>query len=266
MSKTTSVEAKLIKAGELLYNSEGPVSLKDVQEFFGGLTSILNDMIKSPNKDMGEEFAKAELVGMIGFLEGLTKLSDADLSDWLSTGRRFDPSLSYDDNPALALFERMGQPGQSGGGWGATAPPNKDNEDDYTPTVFGHMPGSSSPSLPANKAVAAELDRLAGASPEDIEKARTGLSQLEPDESMNKEKGAGHLIQSLEGEIDPETEQLLRRGALLDEQKLRKSVVLNAVSLMERVAKLRDTELKKQVHLTGDPEDDFEARARQGNI
>ena len=287
-------EKTMIKAGEAIYASDKPVTMKDLEDFLGGLSGTLNEIIKS---GVDGEFAKASMTGIGEYLSGLAKLSDKELDSWIRRGSTTSQVKEFPHEPSLDFDRRMGQPQDPDKGWGTSPPPRQDNQENYVPTATGNTPGSSigqvlrgrpesasvvSSSYPAPgmlKSVTAFLDKMSNATPADMERARTGLSNLDsaPVQKMDDPefetaftKALGDpefraaIVEALGLGGDVQTEIDLFYGKINSETELRKGIVLNGVSLLERVAKLRDADLAKRVHLVGDLEDDWETKARQG--
>ena len=240
------IEDLLMKAAVSLDNPEEATTADLLGSFFSGLEVTLSRALENGepskvNKDTGP-FSKAALVGMAWLLDRVAKMNDADLASWLSRGQ-FNPAKTFDDAMNISEGQRMCRPDNPNLGWGASPP-------------------GSSYAVPAvSKAMAGSLEKLAAATPEELEKAKTGLSALDPsDESVNKD---GQRTQVVRGQVSPEEEAALYAGNINSETELRKSMVINAASLVRRVNALRKANLNIGVSIVPN-DDDWESRARQG--
>ena len=228
-----------------------------LSEFFVGLESVIGDMVVS--KGTGP-FTKARLVSMNDVLDTVAKMSEADLASWLNVSSPTkDKTYDGSKDQAFAAKQHPENPSKS---LAAGKPATQDPTDKWNPTVAGNVPGSSRPNSAVSKSIGDFLDSMSGATPDEIEKARTGLSQLEPGVVATLEKviEAGRV----NSQIDEETEGVLNRGELTSERELRKSIIINSASLLERVAKMRGDVRGQQLELTVDPDDTFESDARMG--
>lgn len=275
--------ALLEKAAESMDDPDTATTDELLSEFFQGLEFVIGENISAHGTG---PLTKARLVGMHGVLDVVNKMSEADLAQWIGISTPASKDRKFNDSKSQAFEAKSNASSEDPHkNYAASQTPAKDLGNVWNPTGSGAMPGastgkelrqepgfagaqpsSSRPFPGMAKSLGAFLDSMADATPAEIERARTGLSQLDPAivETLDKAVGSGQLIQSLDGEIDEETEALLRRGALLDERELRKGIIVNSAHLLERVAKLRDAALEKQTDLVDDSDDAWEMRAREG--
>ena len=243
----------LQKAAEKLDDPNTATTDELLSEFFQGLESALSEMITTNGTG---PFTKARLVSMNDILDTVAKMSEKDLASWLRISTPTTAKVySGDKDQAFARKQHPENPSKS---MAAGDPATQDPTSNWSPTIAGGIPGSSRPEPGMAKSLGAFLDSMTGASLDEIERAKTGISQLDPDVVATLTK----VVQA--GQIDEETEGILYRGELTSERELRKSIIVNSASLIERVAKMRGAVRGQQLELTGDPDDTFEADARMG--
>jgi len=212
--------------GRFMKASERLVKGDDLTEFFDGLNATLVALIADDDsevtpaqKAMNDGLASlvkrfkmmpvAKQVELMGLLD---KMSDADLTHWISRGQ-FDDARTFDSQENLDEGQRMHRPDNPDKGWGASPP-------------------SSRPAGRVSKGIADSLTRLGKMSPAEYEEAKTGRAS---DVNEPLSKGAS-LAQVLDDNVDSETEAALYMGNINgQETELRKALVSGGVALIGRV-------------------------------
>ncbi len=237
----TNVNEALNKAlGRFMQSSERLVKGNDVHEFFDGLEDTLLALITgSSAKEPTKKSLNQGLHTLIAVMKGLPmatrtqvikhmeQMPDDVFMKFLNQfeSGRYLPSTRT-DSAIVRLNALLTSAGVT-------------RHADANRRLYGEAPtlGNSSPVPVVTKALADSLDRLADATPEEVDRAKTGQSQLSADR-VRKECQQGH--HSVEGSVDFETERDLYMGNIKGEQELRKDLVRGAVSMTERIEKLAE--------------------------